>query len=218
MQRNRTEDPIPPVSQKPTPILRLSNCKINSPIDQLQVGKKFEAHCDADFLHNSTPTNVKVEFEFITSYDENGKPNKENIYEKFYGYLDLNKKTQTFLITGNLPSPPSSPQDGTPVSYNLRGRHPEAEADVSCDEFTVKVIYPEELADQTEHIKDRTIEIKTADGGTLIGANYIICENGKVHKKGALDEKSQARYSAKQNCKYSVYLVNAGKIEKDKAG
>lgn len=214
MQRNRAEDPIPPVSRKPTPILRLRNCKIASGIEQLQVGVKFEAQCDAEFLNNSTPTRVKVVFEFITSYDENGKPNTESVYEKFYGYLDLNKKTQKFVITGELPSPPSRPKEGTLVTYKLRGSHPEAEADIYCDDFTIKVVYPKR---QKNVVLNRSVKV-TVDGDVLIiGARFVLCEDGKVVRKGKLNVDSSFSYFAKEYAAYSVYMVHAGNILDAKA-
>ncbi len=209
MQRNRTEDPIPPVSRKPTPILRLSNCKFISPKDRFNIGEKFEAQCDAEFLNNSTPTRVKVQFEFITSYDENGKPTKESIYEKFYGYLDLNKRIQKFTITGIVPSPPSRPPEGTEVIYKLRGYHPESESDVSSDELLVKVIYPRK---QKNSVLNRNVKV-TVDGEALIvGARFVLCEEGKVIKKGKLNEDSSFSYVAKDQENYSLYMVHAGNI------
>lgn len=214
MERNRREDPIPPVNNKPTPILRLSNCKILTPQDSIQIDKEFEFQCDATFLHNSTPTRAKVEFDLHSSYDEAGKASNECRYGEFSGYLDLNKKTQTVKIYGKLPPPQSKPSDNTLVTYKLCSRHQEAESDACSDEVSVRIRYSQKPQNK---IINRSVKI-TIDGKTMIiGARYILCEDGKAIKKAKLDNNSSFSYKAKPESKYSIYLVQAGHIFDTKA-
>jgi hypothetical protein len=212
LQQCREDNPAPPPAAKKASI-RLSKCKISTSKEKLNIDKPFDITCQVEFINDYTPTNAKVSISFVTRIE--GKDYE--CREKFYGIIDLGIKDQSVLVSDKLPKPPIKPHNGETVTYIAIMRHPEAENEVQSDPIDIIVTDPDEISDQNEHIEDRTVEIKTADGGTLIGASYIICENGKVLKKGVLDEKSQARYSAKQGCKYSVYLVNAGKIEKDDA-
>ncbi len=209
MERNRREDPIPPASKKPTPILRLSNCKTTTSQNSIQIGEVLEFQCDAEFLHNSTPTQAKLIFDLHSNYNSDGKAIKECIYDAFAGYLDLNKKTQMVTISGILPSPPSRPSDNTPVTYTLCSRHKEAESNVCSNEFTVKIIHRKKSQNK---VFDRQVKI-TIDGEALIvGARYVLCEDGKILKKGKLDSNSSFSYKSKNDSEYSVYMVHAGNI------
>jgi len=210
LQQCREDNPEPPPAAARASV-QLSECKINTPSDRLDVGKDFEVLCRVDFINDYTPTNAKVILSFITKFEEL----EEECEGSFSGILNLDTKSQTMAITGKLPSPPSKPNKGTKVRYIAKVGHKEAEKVELSSPVELIITYSDNESDVGEHIAERIVTIKNSDGCTLIGANYVLCENGNVVKKGCLNENSQFSYKAKPNCKYSVYMVNAGKIKKE---
>jgi hypothetical protein len=204
--RNDNPDPAPTV---PLASIKLSDCIITTPADKIDVGKDFTIECNAEFVNDYTPTNAKVSFSVLAKY---ANEEDENL-ETFFGLLDLNARAQKVFVTENLPLPKPNPPKGAKVSYRVVANHPEADSPANSKAVEVILTYPEK-SDAGEHITDRKVKVLTADGGTLIGAQFVLCENGKIFHKGKLDSQSEIRYSAKPGCEYSIFFLNAGEIEK----
>ncbi len=206
LQQCREDNPdSPPARNKAS--LKLSNCRINTPPDKLDIGKEFEVACQVDFINDYNPTNAKVIFVFTSKFEDS----TEECKTTFSGIIDLNSKSQTITATGKLPAPQSSPPEGTKVPYFVTASHPEAELSAKSDEVNVLISSPSD--DEGEHIADRSITITTENGSLLNGAQYVLCEDGKKVKQGMLNENSQLSYVAKPGFKYSIYLLNAGATE-----
>jgi len=207
--QNCREDNPTPTPSAPRASIKFSDCTITTPADKIDVGNDFTVECNIEFINDYTPTNAKISFSVLTKC-ANGK---EEDIETIFGILDLNTRAQRISVIEKLPLPKPKPPKGSKVSYRVVANHPEAENVANSKAVEVILTYPEK-SDSGEHIIDRTVKVLTADGGTLIGAQFVLCENGKVRQKGKLDNNSEIRYKAKLGCEYSVYLLNAGEIEK----
>lgn len=207
--QNCRDDNPDPAPTAPLASIKLSDCAIATPADKIDVGKDFTIECNAEFLNNYTPTNVKVSFSVIAKY---ANEEEENL-ETFFGILDLNVSAQKIFVTEKLPLPKPNPPKGAKVSYRVVANHQQADSIANSKAVEVILTYPEK-SEVGEHITDRKVKVLTADGGTLIGARFVLCENGKIFHKGKLDSQSEIRYSAKSGCEYSIFFLNAGEIEK----
>lgn len=98
LARMRQEDPWPEVESKPTPTLELSECRIMTPSNDLDIGRDFEAQCKAVMVNNCTPSNVKVTFEFRCTSEVDGEIQEDVLQDAIFGYLDLDSRDQAVRI------------------------------------------------------------------------------------------------------------------------
>lgn len=218
LKQTREEDPWPEQKSEPTPTLELSRCQILTPSNKLDIGRDFEGRCNAAMVNNCTPSNVKVKFEFKCKTTVDGGTKEDVVADAVIGYLDLDSKSQVVKIEGKLPEPPSKPANGSKVTYILTATHPEAKDKAESAPVEVIIHYPADDASESEHEGERTVAITTKDGTSLVGAEYVLCGDGKKIKSGRLDEDAEMTYQAKAGVKYSIYMVNAGPILIDDSG
>ncbi|MEN9308560.1 MAG: hypothetical protein RL173_2492 [Fibrobacterota bacterium] len=218
LKKTREEDPWPEKKSESTTTIELSQCQILTPPNKMDIGRDFEAQCNAAMVNNCTPSNMKVKFEFRCKTTVDGEAKDDVVSDPIVGYLDLDSKNQVVKIKGKLPKPPSHPANDSKVTYILTATHPEAKDKAESAPVEVIIHYPADDASDSEHVGERTVSITTKDGTPLVGAEYVLCGDGKKLKSGRLDEDAQMTYQAKAGVKYSIYMVNAGPIIIDDAG
>lgn len=217
MQRNRTEDPIPPVDRSPIPGIRISDCIITTRDPHFQIGKSFAGECIIDLINGCTPTNVKVEFSFKVQIIDSAGERDDSCNQKFTGYIDLNKAKQRVEVSGILPKSNSYPPNGTKVRYHLVAYHGQAEAQAISPpyEFIIDETCKESRINEPE---ERKVVIRGAFGELLAGAEYLLCEDGKLMKKGYLSNDSELKYTAKPCSIYELCLLNSGPYSVERLG
>jgi hypothetical protein len=124
LQKTREDNPEPETDDKAKAKVQLSNCKFETPADQLVVSEPFDMSCEVKATGSDAPTKLRVSFRLFVSYEnDKGATVEEDLKAYWDGYLQAQTGSQTVKAKGIL-FRPNAPL-GTKLQYKLVAEHME---------------------------------------------------------------------------------------------